>query len=102
MNTTELFDLGQLAEAAYGNFVDASGLISDSGRVQQILQGHSPDGGDDPYNSLNFSVTQARMFTEQLNNQSFRYIGIADFLAALISCLSNVARGNPVRIASSR
>ncbi len=65
MNTAELFDLAQLAEASYGDFVYEDGaLISVGEDVQQILQGHSPDGGDDPYNSLNFSVTQARMFTD--------------------------------------
>ncbi len=66
MNTTELFDLGQLAEAAYGNFYDSDNqvIITRDVDVQQILQGHNPDGSDDPYNSLNFSVTQARMFTD--------------------------------------
>ncbi len=64
MNTTELFDLGQLAEAAYGSFVDSNGLITNDLFVQQILQGHNPDGSDDPDNPLNFSVTQARMFTD--------------------------------------
>ncbi len=38
MNTNNLFDLGQLAEVAYGNFYDTKGLINGDNDIQNILQ----------------------------------------------------------------
>ncbi len=66
MNTTNIFQLGQLAEAAYGNFVFEDGaLITLDTNVQNILQGLNPDGTKNPDNSMAFSQTQALLFTEQ-------------------------------------
>ncbi len=65
MNTREIFDLGQLAEAAYGDFYneDENLIFKDDDDVQNILQGKAPDGsaGD---KAVQMSATQARLFIE--------------------------------------
>jgi hypothetical protein len=70
MNTTEIFDLGQLAEAAYGNFVDNDGdLIAIEDELQNILRGLKLDTATgqvvkDEDSSMSFSETQAIRFTD--------------------------------------
>ncbi len=65
MKTMEIFDLGQLAEAAYGNFFndDLQIVIKDENALQNILQGKAPDGSAGN-KAVQMSATQARLFIE--------------------------------------
>ena len=61
MNTTELYDLGLLAEVAYGNFINDEGkVIIVENDIKKILQGKDIDGVEN-FN-LKLSKTQAEAF----------------------------------------
>ncbi len=64
MNTTELYVLGELAEAAYAPFVYKGVLKTGVDDVRNILRGLTPDGQADSDNTMAFSATQAQLFTQ--------------------------------------